>query len=240
MTGTGRMGQVGRAARAGWAGLAGLMGLVGQAGLVGPLGLVGLLFATPAAAQVPPLISIRPFVTISEERLAAANTFEAIFGTANEPLYGGGLQVTERDRFYVELSASKFRQTGQRAFRTSDGQVFHVGIPLTATLTPLELTGGYRYHRWKHVIPYGGAGVGWYRYTESSSFSTGAENVNTRHAGVLVEGGAEIRLHRWLGVAVDARYTHVPGILGTGGISKDVSENDIGGVAARIKVIVGR
>jgi hypothetical protein len=222
MTGTGRAVRVRRVAR------------------VGHVGLLGLLFAAPAAAQAPPLISLRPFVTVSEEGFAATNTFEAVFGKSNAPLFGGGLQVTERDRFYFELSASKFRQTGQRAFRTSDGQVFRLGIPLTATLTPLELAGGYRYHRWKHVIPYGGAGVGWYGYKESSVFAADAENVNTRHAGALMEGGAEIRIHRWLGVAVDARYTHVPGILGAAGISKDANENDLGGVAGRLKVVVGR
>jgi len=207
---------------------------------VSRVGLLALLLAAPAAAQQPPRISLRPFVAVSEESFAAKNTFDAVFGTSHEPLWGGGLQVTERDRFYVELGASRFRQTGQRAFRTSDGQVFRLGIPLTATLTPLELTGGYRYRRWRHVIPYGGVGVGWYRYKESSSFAADGENVDTRKTGAVVEGGAEIRLHRWVGVAVDARYTHVPGILGTAGISKDAGENDLGGVAARLKVIVGR
>jgi opacity protein-like surface antigen len=202
--------------------------------------LFGLTSAASAAAQAPPLISLRPFVTISEEAFAASKTFDAVFGRSNEPLYGGGLQVTERDRFYVELGASRLRQNGQRAFLTSDGTVFRLGIPLTATLTPLELTGGYRYHRWSRVVPYGGFGVGWYRYKESSAFAADSENVNTRHSGLVIEGGAEIRLHRWVGVAIDARYTHVPGILGTGGISKDAGENDLGGVAARLKVIVGR
>jgi opacity protein-like surface antigen len=215
----------------------------GRVGRVFHLTVTGFLFmltsAASAAAQAPPIIALRPFVTVSDEAFAASKTFDAVFGRSNEPLYGGGLQVTERDRFYVELGASTLRQNGQRAL-LNNGTVFRLGIPLTATLTPLELTGGYRYHRWSRVIPYGGLGIGWYRYKESSAFAAGGENVDTRHSGFVIEAGAEVRVHRWVGVAVDARYTHVPGILGAGGISKDAGENDLGGVAGRLKVIVGR
>jgi hypothetical protein len=213
-------------------------------GRVFHLAVAGFLFlltsAASASAQAPPLIAIRPFVTVSDEAFRASQTFDAVFGRSNEPLYGGGLQVTERDRFYVEFGASTLRQNGQRALLTSTGTVFRLGIPLTATLTPLELTGGYRYRRWHRVVPYGGLGVGWYHYKESSAFAAAGENVDTRHAGFVIEGGAEVRLDRWVGVAVGARYTHVPGIIGTGGISKDAGESDLGGVAARLKVIIGR
>ena len=50
----------------------------------------------------------------------------------------------------------------------------------------------------------------------------------------------EFRVQKWIGVAVDAQYTHVPGILGTGGVSKDAGETDLGGIAARFKVLIGR
>jgi len=57
---------------------------------------------------------------------------------------------------------------------------------------------------------------------------------------VIFEGGVEIRLHRYIGVAVDLRYNYVPGILGEGGISQLADENDLGGIAARVKLVVGR
>jgi hypothetical protein len=56
----------------------------------------------------------------------------------------------------------------------------------------------------------------------------------------LAVGGVEIRLHRWVGVAVDAQYTHITGILGAGGVSKDAGESDLGGIAGRFKVLIGR
>ncbi len=56
----------------------------------------------------------------------------------------------------------------------------------------------------------------------------------------MLEGGVEIRLHRYVGVAIDVHYTYVPGILGNGGVSKQAGESDLGGIAARVKLIVGR
>jgi hypothetical protein len=41
-------------------------------------------------------------------------------------------------------------------------------------------------------------------------------------------------------MAVDVQYSHVPGILGTGGVSQQAGETDLGGVAARLKLVVGR
>jgi len=201
---------------------------------------VVLACAAPAAAQEEPaFLSIRPFVMGSQQQFAAVETFEAIFGTATQPFWGGGVQVTQEDRFYVELGASKFRKTGERAFRNT-GQTFRVGIPLTVTITPFEITGGYRFHLGQRVVPYIGGGPGWYRYKETSNFSTDAENVNVRKTGLVVEGGVEFRLFRWVGAAADVHFAHIPGILGEGGISKDAGEKDLGGVAARVKVIVGR
>ena len=90
------------------------------------------------------------------------------------------------------------------------------------------------------MIPHVGAGFGSYGYKETSDFSESGENVDTRHAGYLAVAGAELRVHRWVGVGVDAQFTHIAGILGQGGISKDAGEDDLGGIAARVKIMVGR
>ena len=160
--------------------------------------LFGVALAAPAAAQRPPQrpppraparplpppppISFRPFVFGAEESFAAIDTFDAVFGHTYAPFFGGGLQVVFYGGFYVELGASRFKQTGQRAFR-SGGQSFGLGIPLTATITPLEVTGGYRFRlrQLPRVRPYVAAGFGSYAYKETSDFSDPGENVDTRH-----------------------------------------------------------
>ena len=197
---------------------------------------LGLL--TPAAALAQDF-SFRPFAMFSEQKFAADKTFTAAFGSSSGSFWGGGLNITQEDRFYLELSASRFKETGQLAF-VNNGQAFPLGTPQTVTVTPFEITGGYRFSAGPAIRPYVGGGVGIYRYQQVSSFSTDAENVDTHHVGGIVEGGAEVRLHRWFGVAADLHYTYVPGILGDAGISKDLNETNLGGFSFRVKAIVGK
>jgi len=207
-----------------------------------PVALVAVLLAGSSAyAQTEPAISIRPFVFAAGEQFDAQTTFNAAFDRASQPLWGGGVQVTFRPGIFAEVSASRFRKTGQRAF-VDGSQIFRLGIPLTATLTPIEVTGGYRFHLRRHprLLPYVAAGVGSYRYEEVSGFAAAGENVDLRHTGYLGNGGIEVRLHRWIGLASDVQVTHVPGILGRAGISKDANENDLGGIAVRVKAVIGR
>jgi hypothetical protein len=191
-------------------------------------------------AEAPPL-SLRGFVLGTEENFAAANTFDAVFGSRRQPFIGAGLQAVIYRDFYAEVSVSRFHRTGERAFYFQ-GQAFPLGLDLTAEIRPIEITGGYRFHISPDaiVVPYAGAGFGWYSYEETSPSSDPEEDVKTRHRGIVMTGGAEVRLHRWVHVAVDAQYTRIPGILGLGGISKAAGEDDLGGLAGRLKLIVGR
>jgi len=197
---------------------------------------------SPAApANRPPAVELRPYVLATEQRFAAGTTFNAAFGSRKATFYGGGLQVATRRGLFVDLAMSHFGKTGQRAF-VSNGEIFQLGIPLKITITPVEMSGGYRLKLPRHarIVPYVGGGVGWYKYSESAEFASGNDNVETTHAGFLVVGGTEMRLQKWISAAADAQYTAIRGILGQGGLSKDVSENDLGGVAVRIRVILGR
>ena len=205
----------------------------------GILLLIGCALAAPVGAQGVPALSIRPFVLATEQSFAAIDTFNATFGRTYDPFFGGGVQVLVHDRIFIEIGVSRFRQTGQRA-QLIGGKSFKLGIPLTATITPLEVSGGYRFHVWPRVRPYISAGVGSYAYQETSAFADPGEDVNVRHAGFVLNGGVELRLHRWVALGADVQYSHVAGILGQGGVSQQAGETDLGGVAARVKLIVGR
>jgi hypothetical protein len=142
---------------------------------------------------------------------------------------------------FADLAISRFNKTGQRAF-IFNGQVFQLGIPLTATVTPLEFTAGYRLRLGPRVpvTPYAGVGVGSYGYQETSDFSDPTDNVDARKAGALVVAGAEVRVRRWLSVSADVQDTRITGILGASGLSQQAGENDLGGVAARFRILVGQ
>lgn len=207
---------------------------------------VFLVTAAPASAQARrpppdpgPAVSFRPFFLAVGEQFAASKTFEAAFAKSSGPFWGGGVQIDFRSGLFVELAASRFSKAGQRAF-VSNGQVFPLGIPLTATVTPLEVTGGGRFRVTPRVMPYVAAGVGRYGYSETSSFSDPGEDLSVSHVGFVVFGGAEVRVHRWIGVGVEAQLARVSGILGDAGTSKALGETDLGGTAVRLKVLVGR
>jgi hypothetical protein len=211
---------------------------------------LALATASPAAAQpwydTPP-VSVRPFFLISGQKSAAEETFDVVFERSIQRFWGGGAQVAFGNGLFVEATLSRFRQTGERAFLL-DGEVFRLGVPLTATVTPLEFAGGYRFRLGEagKVRPYAAAGFGTYRYQEESEFADPDEegspggNVDLRHSGFLMMGGVEYRAHPWVGLSVDAQYRRVPGILGEGGISKELGEDDLGGTSVRFRVIVGK
>ena len=202
--------------------------------------------AAPASAQAPrpvarpsdqPKISLRPFFLATAQKFSARNTFETIFGSSVQPFFGGGLSIAFRNDFYVDVTASRFKKTGERAF-FFEGQGYPLGIPLTVTVTPLEVTAGQRARITPSMFLYTGFGVGSYRYQESSQFDDGP--FEKRHVGYLVAAGLEFRISRWVGVSGDAQYTYVSGIIGTGGVSKEADETQLGGIAGRFRVIVGR
>ena len=207
-------------------------------------------------AEDVPTISIRPFLMVSDEKFTATNTFHAVFGNATAPFWGGGVQVVVwSGRVYAELGAWRILHknaelVGERVFR-SDGKNYRLGIPLRSRIKPFEVTAGYRFNISRVLVPYVGAGVGSYRYTEESDFSESSENLDLSHNGVVFQTGAEYRVHNWVRIAGDVRYNHVPGILGTGGISQLLvasadpgvtpsHEKDLGGWTVGLKVSVGR
>ena len=195
------------------------------------------------AAQPPDAdtLSLRPFVMGTEQLFSATHTFDAVFGQSHQPFFGGGLQVIVKRLYFAEIVASRFHKTGERAFIVNN-QTFRLGLPLTVEVKPLEVIGGLRFdvHPHQRFVPYIGAGLGTYAYKESSPSSDPDENLETRHHGFIVGGGVEFRLHRWIRLDVDEQYTLIPGILGLAGVSKSAAEDDLGGVALRVKLVVGR
>jgi hypothetical protein len=122
-------------------------------------------------------------------------------------------------------------------------QVFNLGIDTQVTITPIELSAGYRFARpGRRLVPYAGAGLGWHRYRETSEFAADTENVLETHTGYHVIGGGEIRIGRWFALAGEAQWTRVPDALGQDptGASASFGETDLGGAGFRMKVIVGR
>jgi hypothetical protein len=197
----------------------------------------------PVARAAPPAerLGIQAFGMAGVSFFTAAQTFEAIVGTSRAPIFGGGLRVTIPGGAYAEVGAWRFSKDGERAFVDENKRVLPLGIPTTATMTPLEITAGWRYRGLgPSVTPHVGAGFTSLRYEEVSDFAENGENVSDRFSGFHVVGGTEVRLSRWIGLAGDVVWTSVADAIGNGGVSEAFGEDNLGGTSIRLKLLLGR
>ena len=183
---------------------------------------------------------VRGFADVGMTTFTAGESFDAVFDTKGGTVFGGGGEVVLPQRIFASVRLSRFRATGERVFVFED-EVFKLGIPVAMTITPVELTGGYRFDFGQRFVPFAGGGVGWHRYEETSEFATDEENVKERHTGYHILGGAELRIARWLAVAGEAQWTTVADALGQdpNGVSAHFGETDLGGRTLRVKIVIG-
>ena len=208
--------------------------------VVSVAGLAAAQVPPPVSAPHPPAFAVRLFGDAGVDNLSASRTFNAIFGRYSAPLFGGGGEVVLRQGWFFRVGVWRIKEVGERAVRL-ENQTFRLGIPLTVTIVPVEVSGGYRFRVGRsRIVPYVGGGLSSHSYEETSSFSTGEENVSERFTGYQVLGGAEFRLHRLFAVAGEVQYTTVPDALGLGGLSEEFDESDLGGVIVRARVLFGR
>lgn len=200
---------------------------------------VAILCTAPAAAQTE--FRLRGFADVGSTTFRAKESFTAVLGSPRGAVFGGGVEVVFPQRVFASLRAARFRQSGERVFLLGRER-FGLGIPTTVTVTPVELTGGYRFDYGWRLVPYAAAGVGWHRYEETSTFADGADNVRDRLVGYQIVGGAEIRVTRWIGTAVEAQWATVPDAIGgdPNSVAREFEESDLGGVTVRIKLVIGR
>jgi opacity protein-like surface antigen len=200
--------------------------------------LVGL-DAPTASAQG---IGFRGFGDVGGIRFAAAQSFDAVLGTHSGFEFGGGVETVLPSGIFVNVRASRFQKDGTRVFVLSD-QVFDLGIPTTVKVTPVQVTGGYRFKVGRRtIVPYLGGGAGWFRYSETSEFAEAGEDVSETFTGYHVLGGAEWRMSRSIGVSGEAEWSTVPDALGQNpsAVSAAFNETDLGGLTFRVKIVVGR
>ena len=206
------------------------------------------------AQPAEPTIGVRGFVTFGNFSFNAQESFDAVTESTSAPVFGGGAQVLLPFGLYVEVSASRISRDGERVFvgPAPDREVFKLGIPLEVTVTPLDITGGWRYRHCPRtvkprvggcrpsVIPYVGGGFSSYRYQETSEFSTADEEIDERFSGFHILGGAEYQPVRWMAIGGEVAWSSIADALGEGGVSAAFDENNLGGTTFRLKISIGR
>jgi hypothetical protein len=200
----------------------------------------GLFALVPAVAPAQG-VDVKGYGLFGGINFSASESFDAVLGSSSGFIVGGGGEVgLPWGGLYVGIGAWRFSEEGERVF-VSGSEVFPLGIPLTVEVTPVEITGGWRFKNlWPRLVPYAGGGWSSYAYKETSQFADSSENVEERFNGWHILGGAEFRVTRWLGVGGEIAFASVPDALGAGGVSEEFDETNLGGTSYRVKISVGR
>jgi hypothetical protein len=187
-------------------------------------------------------LETRGFGDLGVTFFTARDSFKAILGSSNGIVFGGGGGVVLPQQFFVDVRASRFKKDGKRIV-VAGGEVFDLGIPTTVTITPIEITAGYRFGRQRDLTrPYAGGGISVYRYSEGDQFATSSEAASETFTGFHLLAGIERRVQKYVGLAGEAAYAVVPDALGqnAGSAGSAYGETDLGGATIRLKVVIGR
>lgn len=201
--------------------------------------------ARPAAATPAPQsksVQVSGFGMVGATLFTAKESFDASLGSSTGLIYGGGARIgLPWGGLFAEVGAWRFHDSGERVF-VYNGTTFPLGIKTDVTMTPIEISGGWRFRIRKHpkLTPYAGGGYTSMRYQETSDFSTSDDDVDENFGGYHLFGGAEYKVSKWLGVAGEAAWTTVPNAIGEQGVSSALGEDNLGGVSFRFKLTVGR
>jgi opacity protein-like surface antigen len=137
---------------------------------------------------------------------------------------------------FVDVAVQRMTIDGQRVF-VDQGTVYDLNIPLQVTMIPFDVAAGWRMPG--RVSAYGAAGVSRISYGERSDFAVTGDDVDESGTGLLLLGGVDVAVWRFVSIGGEVRYRHVEGPLGETGVSAVFDENSIGGVAASLRVSVG-
>jgi hypothetical protein len=187
-------------------------------------------------------IDIGGYAMFGNITFTATESFDAILGQSSGPIFGGGARLgLPWGGLFVDVGAWRYRDSGERVFVFND-EVFPLGVPVDVTVTPIELSAGWRFRfaRAPKLIPYVAGGVTSLQYRETSDASTPAEDVDERFNGYHLLGGAEYKITRWLGFAGEASWSTVPDAIGIAGVSDAFNETDLGGRTFRLKITIGQ
>jgi hypothetical protein len=199
------------------------------------------------AAQQPRSVTINGYAMGGRLNLTAVDSFEAITGTSNGTIIGGGVRVGlpwvsfPWGGLFVDAGAWRYQTAGERVF-VLNGTVYPLNVPVDIAMTPIELSAGweFRFRQAPKLRPYVAAGVTSMIYKETSSFASAGEDVEETFGGYHALGGAEYRIARWVGIAGEFAWSTVPDSIGQAGVSEAFNDTDLGGTSFRVKITIGR
>lgn len=195
--------------------------------------LLTALVPVSARAQTTSPVGVRAWFGLDFNAMSASESFDAVLGSSQLVGFGGGADVTVWKNVFARVSFSRAKKDGERAV-VFNGQVIPIGVPITVSYTPIEIGGGWQFPLTGGVRPYAGAGLFRLRYKEESDFGIPDEEVDLSKNGYVVFGGVEVPVWKYVIVGGEAQFRSVPDAIGTGGVSRDFEETNLGGFTVRV------
>ncbi len=199
-----------------------------------------------AAPGTDPAVRVRLSGHVGLTSFTASDSFEAVLDTSSGPVYGGGAGLLIGRHLFVDVQVSRFSADGQRVFVTDDLEVFPLGIPATVSVTPVDISAGWRFtpgpprpggaaRRGLRLVPFAGGGIGVVQYRETADFARPGDDVSDSFTSYHVLGGLELPFTGTFGASLDGLYRWVPDALGQDGVSAAYGETDLGGFTLRVR-----
>jgi opacity protein-like surface antigen len=218
-----------------------IAGLITAALMISAPALATAQTRRPSAQASKPSIGL--FGLFDYTTVSSPKTFDAVFGKHTTTGPGVGVDAVNLwNGLFVRVDASRSTLSGERVV-VFNGDVFKLGIPLTAELTPLEFGAGWRFSlrnkrtgRVSPVTPYVGASAVSLKYKETSSFADSADNVDETYTGFGVFAGVDVRIVHQVFGGVEGQYRVINITPGPNSAAASFNEKDFGGGVLRVRL----
>ncbi len=198
--------------------------------------------AAPSSAQSTRPAGTKPsiglFGLFDYSTISAKQSFGAVFGKHTTTGPGVGVEATNIFKgLFVRIAGSQAKLSGERVV-VFNGDVFKLGIPLTAEMTAIEFGGGWRFqskYGASRVVPYAGASAITLKYIETSSFAESAENADESYRGFGVFGGVDVRLVKRVFAGLEGQYRSIKFTPAANSAADSFNETNLGGAVLRVR-----
>jgi opacity protein-like surface antigen len=164
----------------------------------------------------------------------ASDSFKAVFGRSAGLSLGAGMKIDFAYGIFFEASVDYLKRNGKRVF-VSGSEVFKTDLDTNVIIIPVSFSGGYYFIKNKKISPYIGGGYSLYYFKEEELIPW--ENGSSLwHGGYHVLGGVNFLNREALNLSVEAKWSHVPDVIGNHGVSAYYKEDNIGGLSIIFKI----
>jgi len=164
----------------------------------------------------------------------ASDSFKAVFGRSAGLSLGAGMKMDFAYSFFFEASVDYFRRNGNRVFVTGS-EVFKTDLDTNVIIVPISFSGGYYFLKSKKISPYIGGGYSLY-YFKEEEYIPWENGSSLWHGGYHILGGVDFLNREALSLSAEAKWSHVPDVIGNHGVSAYYKESNIGGLSIIFKI----